>query len=411
MPKDTKTRYQGVYARHKQDCAIEHGRACTCAPSFWGKVWDAAAGRHRKTRFFPTPAAARNARADLEGALRAGEAPATSSLRVDGGIEAFLQAARAGSALNKHGRPYKPSAIRTLAGALEGHVSDAIGARRLRDVRRSDVQRIVDALTPTMSGSTARRVVNAIRSLYAWAQDRELVENDPARRLRLPPVDAVPRDRVATPAELAQLLAVLPIEDALPYALAAYATARRAEIRHADLDDVDLKLAVLYLGSDESARKSGAAQRPVPVVRPLAAFLRRAQLARDPGVGGLLCPGRKPGGRNSGRLSCEALQARADNAWADAGLQRITLHECRHTAISWLDAAGVRHQVISTIAGHTLKHGGARVTARYTHTLPGDLEHARRLLDAYLGKSTRHDRNCEAAHRRSSRDRPRDRNL
>jgi hypothetical protein len=35
---------------------------------------------------------------------------------------------------------------------------------------------------------------------------------------------------------------------------------------------------------------------------------------------------------------------------AAAGLQRITLHECR--------------QVISAIAGHELKHGGAQVTAR-----------------------------------------------
>lgn len=316
--------------------------------------------------------------------LRAGELPTLSSLRVDGAIEAFLRAARAGRALNKNGRRYKRSAIRTLAGALEGHVSGAIGAKRLRDVRRGDVQRLVDKLTPTKSGSSVRRVVNAIRSLYAWAQDRELVDHYPARRVRLPPIDAVPRDRVATPAEFAQLLAVLPIEDALPYALAAYATARRAEIRHLPSDDVDLKLLVLYLGSDEDGRKSRAAQRLVPIVRPLALIVRRAQLARDPRDGNLLCPGRKPGGRNSGYLSCEALQARADKAWADAGLRRITLHECRHTAISWLDAAGVRQQVISAIAGHALKHGGAQVTARYTHTLPRDLDHARQLWDAYL---------------------------
>ncbi|HEY4811472.1 MAG TPA: tyrosine-type recombinase/integrase [Solirubrobacteraceae bacterium] len=388
MPKDTKTRYQGVYARHKQDCATEHDRACTCTPSFWGKAWDAAAGRHRKTKFLSTGIAARNAKTDLETTIRAGQLPATSSLRVDGAIKEFLQAARTGSALNKHGRRYKPSATRTLAGALEGHVSDAIGGKRLRDVRRRDVQQIVDKLTPTKSGSTARRIVNATRSLYAWAHDRELVENDPARRVRLPPIDAVPRDRVATPAELAQLLATLQIEDALPYALAAYATARRAEIRHAELDDIDLKLLVVYLGSDENARKSHAAQRPVPIVRPLASILRRARLARDPAAGELLCPGRKRGGGNSGRLSCEALQARADKAWADAGLQRITLHECRHTAISWLDAAGVRQQVISTIAGHTLKHGGAQVTARYTHTLPGDFERARQRLDSYLAEQT-----------------------
>jgi integrase len=386
MPKDTKTRYPGVYARHRQGCAIERERLCNCRPSYWGKAWDSAAGKHRKTKFLSTVAAARNARADLERTIREGRQPIARSPRVRDAIETFLTAARARSALNKNGRPYKPSAIRTLSGALDGPVADAIGAKRLGKVRKRDVQRIVDALAPQKSGSTVRRVVNSIRSLYTWAHDREYVDHDPAHRVRLPPVDAVPRDRVATPEEMTRLLAVLPIEDALPYALAAYATARRGEIRHVLLDDVDLKQLILYLGSDENARKSRAAQRPAPIVRPFAAILRRAQLARDPAAGNLLCPGRKPGGRNSGRLSCEALQARADKAWDKAGLQRITLHECRHTAISWLDAAGVRHQVISTIAGHTLKHGGAQVTARYTHTLPGDLEDARRLLDAYLAR-------------------------
>ncbi len=387
MPKDTKTRYPGVYARHRQGCALERGEPCNCHPSYWGKAWDSAAGKHRKTKFLSTAAAARNARADLERAFREGRQPVARSLRVRDAIETFLIAARAGSALNKHGRRYKPSAILTLSGTLEGPVADAIGAKRLGDVRKRDVQGIVDTLAPKRSGSTVRRVVNSIRSLYAWAHDREYVDHDPAHRVRLPPVDAVPRDRVATPAEMTQLLAALPIEDALPYAFAAYATARRAEIRHAELDDVDLTLLVLYLGSDENARKSRAAQRPAPIVRPLAAILRRAQLARNPAAGNLLCPGRKPGGRNSGRLSCEALQTRADKAWEKAGLQRIMLHECRHTAISWLDAAGVRHQVISTIAGHTLKHGGAQVTARYTHTLPGDIEAAHRLLDAYLART------------------------
>lgn len=387
MPKDTKTRYRDVFARHRTGCGVEEDSACTCRPTYWGKVWDGAAGKRRKTKNFATPSAARKAKADLEARLSAGMMPVRSQLRVDQAIDEFLAGARDGSVLNKHGRRYRPSAIRTLAGALQGPVSEAIGGKRIRDVRRADLQTmIVDQLTPTQSGSSVRRVVNSIRSLYTWAHDREHVDHDPAHRLRLPPVEAVPRDRVATPAEFTQLLAVLPIEDALPYALAGYATARRAEIRHACLEDVDLTVLCLYLGSEEAGRKSRAAQRTVPIVRPLASILRRAQLARDPRAGELLCPGRKPGGGNSGLLSCEALQERSDTAWEEAGLRRITLHECRHTAISWLDAAGVRPQVISTIAGHELKHGGAQVTARYTHTLPGDIEQAGALLDAYLAK-------------------------
>jgi glycine hydroxymethyltransferase len=42
------------------------------------------------------------------------------------------------------------------------------------------------------------------------------------------------------------LLAALPPEDALPHALAVYATARRREIRHARVEDVDFQLGVIY---------------------------------------------------------------------------------------------------------------------------------------------------------------------
>ncbi len=404
VPKDTRTRYQGVYARHRSDCATERGVDCNCSPSYWGQAWDRAGGKPRKTRSFASPSEARNARADLEATLRAGFLPASSTMRVAKAIEAYLAAVEAGSALNKHGRPYKPSAIRDLRGALQGPVKDALGAHRLADVRRGDVQRLIDTLTPNKSGSRVRTVVNSIRSLYAWAQDRELVDHDPAARVRLPAMNATPRDRVATVAEMEILLGALKAADALPYALAVYATARRAEIRHAKVEDVDLKLGVIYLGADDRGRKSRAAQRAVPLVKPLLSMLRRDLMRRGrPAPTELLCPGRKMGGRNSGMLSFEALQKRADDTWLPKGEdgkptgqklgERITAHECRHTCASWLDAAGVRPVVVSQMMGHAAparQAGAAQITQeRYTHALPGDLERARTLFGVWLAKQSK----------------------
>jgi integrase len=399
MPKDTKTRYQGIYARHRLDCAVEQERTCNCSPSYWGQVWDRAAGKPRKTKTRHSIAEARNARADLEATLRAGMLPASSTMRVAKAIEAYLGAIEAGTALNKHGRPYKPSAVRDLQGALEGYVQPAFGGHRLTDVRRGDVQRLVDSMTPEKSGSRVRTVVNAIRSLYAWAQDRELVDHDPASRVRLPAMNATPRDRVATVAEMQTLLDALDPADALPYALAVYATARRAEIRHARLGDVDMDLGVIYLGADDRGRKSRAAQRAVPIVKPLAVRLRRELMRRGrPNPMALLCPGRKLGGRNSGMLSFEGLQKRVDDTWEPKDEQgkptdekigeRITAHECRHTCASWLDAAGVRPVLVSQLMGHAAparQIGAAQITQeRYTHALPGELEQARALFDRWL---------------------------
>ena len=43
-------------------------------------------------------------------------------------------------------------------------------------------------------------------------------------------MDATPIERVASPAEFADLLAALPLDKALPYALAGYGMGRRAQI-------------------------------------------------------------------------------------------------------------------------------------------------------------------------------------
>jgi integrase len=387
MPRDTSTRHQGVFARHKLACALESGGQCDCQPSYWGKVYDRATGKYRKTQMLATPTAARAARFEVEAELARGAVPTASSTRVSAAIDAYLAAIRSGAALNKHGRRYKASAIRDLDGALNNYVRDALGRKRLVDVRRRDVQRLVDELTPNKSGSSVRTVVNAIRSLYTWAQDRELVEFDPAMRVKLPAMNATPRDRIATVEEMDELLAALDAKDALPYALAVYATARRAEIRHLRVEDVDLQLGVVYLGADENGRKTRAAQRAVPIVKPLAAMIRRELFARGRPAGEeLVCPGHKPGGRNSGMLSFEALQTRADGIWKKAKLTRIAAHECRHTAISWLDAAGVRGYVVSRIAGHEVRGEAAAVTARYTHLLPDDLDVARKLFEAFLAR-------------------------
>lgn len=391
--RDTPTRFQGVYARHRRGCTTFARSKCPCRPSYWAKAWDRASGRAIRTTMRATPLSASEARRELLEELRQGRTPVVAGMRVKAAGEAFVRSARDGVALNKHSRRYKPSAVADIESCLNNHIEGEIGRRRLADVRRGDVQRIVDGMvTDGKSGSRVRSVVNAIRSLYAWAQDRDLAQHDPASRVRLPAMDATPRDRVATAVEMAGLLDALPVLDALPYAIAVYATARRAEIRHLRLDDVDLTLGVIYLGADEGGRKSRAAQRAVPIVRPLASILRRAALARRPDAGELLCPGSKPGGRNSGMLSFEALQTRADDAWDRAKLTRITAHECRHTCATWLDAAGVRSRVVSELMGHSVMRpgeGAAITKQRYTHLLPEDLALAGRQLDGYIAAAVK----------------------
>ena len=183
--------------------------ACNCAPSYYGVVWDRTARKARKTRRFKRVMEARNARKDLADALLQGTELAVAGPRLDDARKDFIAAARDGVALNKWGRHYRRRAWEDLESSLR-RLPDALTRRRLGDITRGDVQAFIDDMTRAgASGSRVRSVVNAVRSLYRWAQDRDLVGHDPAANVRLPAMEATPRDRVAAPAEFAQLLAAL----------------------------------------------------------------------------------------------------------------------------------------------------------------------------------------------------------
>ena len=394
--RDTKTRFQGVFARHQEACRVNAGgepKACNCTPSYYGVVWDRAARKHAQDAAVPrrdggaqrAQGPGRRARARAGARRWPGRGSRTRA-------SSSSRAAREGVALNKWGRRYRRRAWEDLESSLR-RVPDELARRRLGDItprRRAAPGRRHDARR--RSGSRVRSVVNALRSLYRWAQDRELVGHDPAANVRLPAMDAKPRDRVATPAEFAQLLAALKLDDALPWALAGYGTARKQEIRVLDWRHVDLKLGAIELAADEEGRKPGGSWRVVPLVKPLRKLLARAVDRAGPAERGQGLPAAAAQPVRDARTSATS-SVRVHREWRALGLEPIGLHESRHTAATWLDHAGVSPKVASTLMGHKTPEyqpGAASITLRrYTHTLPGELERARDLLDRFLVERTR----------------------
>ena len=95
MPwRDTKTRFQGVFARHQESCRIDAGgdpKECNCAPGYYGVVWDRAARKHRKTRRFKGVMEARNARKDLLDALQQGTLVSVAGPRLTDARKQFIR--------------------------------------------------------------------------------------------------------------------------------------------------------------------------------------------------------------------------------------------------------------------------------------------------------------------------------
>jgi len=222
---DKRTRWTGVYVRHRAGCPALDDRRCRCEPSYLARVWDAERKRPLSSPVFAQPAEALLWKQDTAAALRNGGLVRREGIRVAEASQRFVRAIVDGSALNKKGRRYKATAIRDVEGALRLYVIPELGTRQLADVRRADVQKIVDQLVVAgLSGSRVRTAVNAIRSLFSWAIARGLADASPIAHIRLPAMRETPRDRVADPDELGRLLEVLPLADQIPLALAGYAT-------------------------------------------------------------------------------------------------------------------------------------------------------------------------------------------
>ena len=388
MSKSHRTRLpEGIEEYHRKSCRSRDGRRCNCAPSYRAKV-ASPRGRIASPRF-STLAAAKNWRADTLHEINAGTFVEPTAITVLEAATDFIAGARAGHVLNRNGARYRPSVIRDYQGDLERHVLPVLGGKRLSDVRRGDVQRLVDSLVGRdLAGSTIRNALDPLRRIFDRAVRREIVPFSPCQHLEVPRATGK-RDRVATPDEARALIAALPIADRPMWATLFYAGLRMGEARALRCQDVDLEAGMIRVcrswDDKEGALdggKSHAATRCVAVIPELRPFL----------VAHSLATGRREDDLIFGRTATEAatrstIRARALRAWeaAEADLAPITPHECRHTFGSMLAAAGVDAGERQRQMGHA----SSAMMDRYTHGLDGSVSEAGRLLQTWLDAQRR----------------------
>jgi integrase len=318
----------------------------------------------------------------------AGRAAARNGARrlvaaVAGGGEGWLEGVHSGAIRNRSGHRYKPSAIRGYEAALVGRVLPALGSDRLADIRRIDLQDFADRLCADgLDASTVRNTLMPLRAIFRRALARGEVAVNPTTGLELPAVEGR-RDRIASPAEAAALLAALAERDRALWATAMYAGLRRGELLALRWEDVNLAAGVIRVERAWDAKegivapKSRAAVRTVPIAAVLRDYLVEHKLRSGRRVGLAF------GTNYAHPFTPSNVRKRANAAWQRAGLQPIGLHECRHTFASLMIAAGVNAKALSTYMGHS----SVTITYdRYGHLLPGNGSEAAALLDGYLAR-------------------------
>jgi integrase len=335
----------------------------------------------RKT--LPTHSAARAWRTQAQRDVRVGALRAANDQTLRQASQTWLERAREGAIRNRSGDPFKPSVLRGYEQGLRLHVLPDLGAHKLARITTADLQAQVERWQAAgMNPSTIRNAMLPLRAIYRRACARDGLPLNPTRGLELPAVRGR-RDRIASPAEAAALLAALPDQDRAIWATAMYAGLRLGELRALRDEHVDLRGGLIRVEASWDARegliapKSRAGTRTVPIPKVLSAHLARHRLAR--GATGLFL------GRTSEiPFQPTSVMNRARRAWKAAGLEPVTLHECRHTFASLMIAAGVNAKALSTYMGHAT----ISITLdRYGHLMPGNEAEAAGLLDAYLDKA------------------------
>lgn len=329
----------GIETRHKTRCATHsRGTRCTCKPSYRVVVYDVRSKR-KITKTFQSHKEAKEWRDETARAVRERRLRAARPQTLREAATAFLSGVAEGTITSRQGTPYKPSTARSYEEAIRLRLLPDLGAHRLADISRRDLQLYVERLQRQgVSPSRIHNTINPLRAIYRRAIDLGDVALSPCDGLRLP-AEQGRRERIAAPAEAAALLAALPERQRALWATAFYTGLRIGELQRLDWSHVDLETNVIRVERSWDRKagfvevKSGAGRRTVPVPR----IRRPVLVARRLETGGAGLVFRT---RHGNTFEPSNVRRDARRWWAKAELTPINPHECRHTYASLMIAAG-----------------------------------------------------------------------
>jgi integrase len=349
-----------------------------------GTARDKSVGRHLRGPWTKSLAEARSWRVDAQAGIQAGTLSAAVGPTVAEAAKEFIYGIESGVVRQRGGHTYKPSTVRGYDRDLRKHAIPVLGSKRISRLQRPELQRWIDGLAVSdRSPSTVRNVVAALRALIGFAEMRGWVRLNPCNGLRVPAGEKA-RDRIATPSEAVELIAVMRPTDRAALGLAVYAGLRLGELLALDVPAVDLAGGLIHVhrswdrGAKEFVPTKSRRPRTVPIIDRLSALLADHFVLLNHPTEGLLFPSAK---NPDWPTDPGILRRRTHKRWKDDGLTPLGFHEARHTFASIGIAAGLNAKTLSTYMGH------ATITItldRYGHLMPGSEIEARSLLDAYL---------------------------
>lgn len=259
----------------------------------------------------------------------------------------------------------------------KNHLDPAWSDEPLGSITRQGIRSWASSLKRSgLSASTVRRCVHLLSASLAAAVDAEVIEVNPAARLKIDDGGAVAHERYLTRDEYAKLREHLPTErDRLIVDMLVYTGMRWGELAGLHAARVDLDRGVLYVAEtwDEwGGRIKGTPKGKRPRQVPLTDDLRRR--LTDLPHEGQTCGYEHDRGRCAGPLllTTEGGAVLRNAKWSQrvwrptveaAGVGHVRIHDLRHSYASWLLQDGVPLDEVGKMLGHR----NAATTQRYAH--------------------------------------------
>lgn len=311
------------------------------------------------------------------------------AITIKGLCNLYLNDLNAGLILGRGGRPKKSSTVVTDTGRIERHIIPLLGTRRVKDVTKADINKIlkdivagksrVSVKTKKLRGKaivrggagTATRIVGLLGGILTYAVDAGIVLDNPAHGIRKPKDNV--RTRRLTESEfriLGEMLRTAAGNEKYATTVEiirqiALTGCRRSEVIGLRWTEVDTETSCLRLTDS----KEGASVRPIGL--PVIEFL---EARRKDHTGTYVFPGY--GDDNA----FGSFPNHWEQLFRKSPLAGVTPHVLRHSFGSIANDLGFTEITIAALVGHSK----GSVTSKYIHSLDTALIMAADTISGYI---------------------------
>ena len=219
------------------------------------------------------------------------------------------------------------------------------GGRRLADIGKADVHRVLDRINDRGSAVSANRTFAAVRKLCRWAVERGIIDRNPTEGLRRPTKERT-RDRVLSSAELAL------VWKAADRITATYAQVirvliltgqRRDEVGGMRWDEIDLATKTWAI---PAGRVKNSRAHAVPLSDPVIAIIKAQPRVSDL----VFSVGKAPSSWSRAKRHLDDLVAELNDGEL---ISPFVIHDIRRSVASGMARIGVAPHVVEKLLNHT----------------------------------------------------------